>query len=168
MPILRNNTLEIISRSADHSLRMGYRLGELLTAGDVVCLHGTLGAGKTTLTRGIGQGWGSTSRITSPTYTLVNIHHRAPDNLTLYHVDAYRLENPDDLDSVGFEDIFESNGVIIIEWAERLHSILPTGYLNLQLEADETDPDRRVLTIEAVSEHYNTLVDALRHAIFGV
>ena len=168
MPILRNNTLEIISRNAEQSLRIGQRLGQLLAPGDVVCLHGSLGAGKTTLTRGIGQGWESTSRVTSPTYTLVNIYQRSSDTQKLYHVDAYRLENPDDLDSVGFEDIFEGKDVIIIEWPERLQTILPSEYLNVYLDDDETDIDRRVLTLEAVGERYNPLLDALRRAIFGV
>lgn len=168
MPILRNNTLEIISRNAEQTLKIGYRLGQLLTSGDTVCLHGGLGAGKTTLTRGIGQGWQSVSRITSPTYTLVNVHERATDGQKLYHVDAYRLENPEDLDSVGFEDIFESNSTVIIEWPERLGTILPKDYLNIYLDIDDEDVDRRVFTIEAVGERYNPLLDALRHAIFGV
>ena len=168
MPILRNNTLEIISRNADQSLKIGFRLGQLLTPGDVVCLYGNLGAGKTTLTRGIGQGWQSTSRITSPTYTLVNIHQRAVDVQKLYHVDAYRLENPEDLDSVGFEDIFERQNVVIVEWPERIEPILPLEHLKIYLVDDDTDFDRRILTIEAVGERYSPLVDALRHAIFGV
>lgn len=168
MPILRNHTLEIQSRHASQTLRIGQRLGELLTAGDVVCLHGGLGAGKTTLARGIGMGWGSRTTLNSPTYTIVNMHRRQSDNQTLHHIDAYRLENPEAIYSVDFDSIFEASGPILIEWPQRVKAILPHDYLWIDLQTDDHDLDRRLLTIDSVGERYISLLEALRRAIFGV
>lgn len=168
MPILRDNTLEILSRSPDQTLRIGHRLGELSTAGDIICLHGGLGAGKTTLARGIGHGWGSTSTLNSPTYTIINVHNRKSDSQTLYHIDAYRLENPEAVFSVGFDDVFEANGPVLIEWPRRIQKILPLHYLWIALEIDDEDDERRVITIEGVGERHSMLLEALRKAVFGV
>lgn len=168
MPILRDNTLEILSRSPDQTLRIGHRLGELLTAGDVICMHGGLGAGKTTLARGIGHGWGSMSTLNSPTYTIINVHNRLTDLQTLYHIDAYRLENPEAVFSVGFDDVFEGHGPVLIEWPHRIQDILPSQYLWVTLELDDEDDERRVMTIESVGERHSTLLEALRKSVFGV
>ena len=168
MPILRDDTFEIQSRNPEQSLRVGQRLGELLTAGDIICLEGGLGAGKTTLARGIGMGWGSTTRLTSPTFTLINIHQRAKDAQKLYHLDAYRLESPQAVDSVGIDDVFEGHGVVLIEWAQRIRATLPPQYLTIQLTPDDLDPDRRLLTISALGDRHLALLNTLRQTIFGV
>lgn len=168
MPILRENSLEIQSRSAEQTLRLGQRLGELLTAGDIICLHGGLGAGKTTFARGVGQGWGSRTILNSPTYTIVNIHQRQQDKQLLYHVDAYRLENTMALESIGFDDIFDGNGPILIEWPQRLKSILPNDYLWLDFNNEDDDASRRVITIENHGERHLNLLNTFRQAVFGV
>jgi tRNA threonylcarbamoyladenosine biosynthesis protein TsaE len=167
MPILRDNTLEIQSRTLEQTLRIGQRLGELLTLGDVICLNGSMGAGKTTFARGVGQGWGSTSPLNSPTFTLINVHRRRQDNQRLYHVDAYRLETPESVASVGLEEIFEGDGAVLIEWALRLGSLLPTEHLWVEFAADESAPDRRIITVQSKGERYDTLLKTWRQAIFG-
>src|SRR5512135_3538255 len=92
MPILNARTLEFFSRSPDQTRRLGVRLGALLQPGDLICLSGDLGAGKTTLVQGVAQGWGSLDTVSSPTFVLVN-EYRRPDGAFLFHLDAYRLES---------------------------------------------------------------------------
>ena len=91
MPILDAHMIEFFSRSPEQTRRIGLRLGGLLKPGDVLCLQGDLGAGKTTFTQGLAQGWGSLDTVSSPTFILVNVYRRA-DGAQLFHMDAYRLE----------------------------------------------------------------------------
>ena len=92
-PILDRNSLEIISRSAEQTRRVGMRLGAMLEPGDIVCLIGDLGAGKTTFVQGLAAGWGSLDPVSSPTFVIVNVYRRL-DQRKLYHLDAYRLSGP--------------------------------------------------------------------------
>ena len=92
MPIIEANAFEFFSRSPDQTRRVGMRLGAMLRSGDVVCLDGDLGSGKTTLVQGVAAGWGSTDAVSSPTFVLVNIYRRE-DDVRLAHLDAYRLED---------------------------------------------------------------------------
>ncbi|MBI5928273.1 MAG: tRNA (adenosine(37)-N6)-threonylcarbamoyltransferase complex ATPase subunit type 1 TsaE [Chloroflexi bacterium] len=151
--------LQIISPNAQSTRQLGQQLGQLLLPGDVVCLVGGLGAGKTTFAAGIGQGWGSTSRLTSPTYTLVHEHRRPADSQTLYHMDAYRLETADALESVGFGDIWAGNGPILIEWPERLGDMLPSERLWIEIEAEsELDESQRTLRFWAQGHRFEHLL----------
>ncbi|MCS7071697.1 MAG: tRNA (adenosine(37)-N6)-threonylcarbamoyltransferase complex ATPase subunit type 1 TsaE, partial [Anaerolinea sp.] len=102
MPILKEGELDIISSSPEQTQRLGMRLGTLLRPGDLVCLSGDLGAGKTIFAAGIGLGWGAIPPLTSPTFNLVHIHTRRQDAQRLYHLDCYRLHGPEDIDSIGF------------------------------------------------------------------
>ena len=84
--------MDFFSRSPEQTRRVGRRLGEALEAGDVICLQGDLGAGKTTFVQGVAQGWGSLDSVSSPTFILVNVYRRA-DQSQLFHMDAYRLDS---------------------------------------------------------------------------
>jgi tRNA threonylcarbamoyladenosine biosynthesis protein TsaE len=119
--------LEIASVSPNHTARVGGAVGALLRAGDVLALHGDLGAGKTNLVRGIAAGMGLDERqVSSPTFVIVNEYTaRASDARAepvgpLLHVDAYRLSGPDDLDSVGWERVMDGTAAVAVEWAERI------------------------------------------------
>ena len=92
MPILDANSVEFFSHGSDQTRRVGMRLGALLAPGDVICLSGELGAGKTTLVQGIARGWGSLDAVSSPTFVLVNMYRR-PDRQVLSHLDAYRMRS---------------------------------------------------------------------------
>jgi tRNA threonylcarbamoyladenosine biosynthesis protein TsaE len=119
-------------------------IGARLRAGDVVLLHGDLGAGKTTLTQGIAAGLGVRDHVQSPTFTLVSEHPGA--SLTLYHVDLYRLSDPAELETFGFDDLLRpSDGVSVIEWPERAGEWLPEDYLAIELAV--AGPDQRRITI---------------------
>lgn len=165
MPILREGELDIISNNPEQTKRLGTRLGKLLQAGDIICLSGDMGAGKTVFSSGIGEGWGATSPLTSPTYNLVHEHKRKADKVRLYHLDCYRLNSVDEADSIGLDDILESDGVVIFEWAERIEDILPENYLWIDIKV--TDPLRRNFIMEAEGKRYNTLVDTYKRLVFG-
>lgn len=104
------------SHNVAETQRLGALLGALLAPGDVVLLHGDLGAGKTALTQGIAAGLGVPGTVNSPTFTILKEYF---GRLPLFHFDLYRIESPDEVTTLGFEDYFDSDGVSVIEWAER-------------------------------------------------
>lgn len=122
----------IVSHSPEQTVKWGKQLGELLEAGDVVALVGELGAGKTTLARGIARGLGvdEHSPVVSPTFTLINEYQ---GRIPLYHLDFYRLDCPGDCASLGLEEYFCGEGVALIEWADKMETLLPDGYLLVKL-----------------------------------
>jgi tRNA threonylcarbamoyladenosine biosynthesis protein TsaE len=165
VPILREGELDIITSSAEQTQRYGSRLGTLLKAGDVLCLSGDMGAGKTVFASGLGAGWGAEARLTSPTYNLVNEYRRAKDRTRLCHIDAYRLNGVQDLDSVGFDDMLGTRRILIIEWPERIESALPEDHLWVQLRV--LDTGRRNLIMEGHGERYVSLIADFRDLVFG-
>lgn len=166
MPILREGELDIISRSADQTRRLGARLGSLLQAGDVICLSGDMGAGKTVFSSGIGSGWGSKTPVTSPTFNLVHEHRRTKDSQTLYHLDCYRLHGGGDAESIGLDEILSGNGPIIIEWPEHIQALLPRERLWVDLRIEESM--RRNFVFDATGERYEKLLARFRELAFGV
>lgn len=163
MPILRPNTLEFVSRSAMQTRRIGMRLGAWLQPGDVVALEGDLGSGKTTFIQGLVQGWGSSDPVTSPTFILVNIYRRS-DGARFYHLDAYRLANPYELDTWDLESMWEE-GPMAVEWADRIRDWLPKDRLTLHLRwlAEE----QREMRFEAGGPRSEALLRRLRQALLG-
>jgi tRNA threonylcarbamoyladenosine biosynthesis protein TsaE len=116
--------LEVVSKRVEDTLRVGEILGQCLSPGDVVALMGELGSGKTCLTQGIARGMGVSAsyHVTSPTFTLINEY---PGDIKLHHMDVYRLSGPVDLEDLGYEEYFYGDGVVVVEWAEKIESVLP-------------------------------------------
>jgi tRNA threonylcarbamoyladenosine biosynthesis protein TsaE len=166
MPILREGELDIISYNAEQTARLGYRLGTLLQAGDLICLSGDMGAGKTVFSSGMGKGWGALDPVTSPTFGLVHEHRREQDKTLLYHLDCYRLRGVEDVESIGLDDMIESKGVIVMEWAEIIREALPDERLWINLRV--MDNNRRNFILEAVGARYQTLINEFRTLTFGV
>ena len=166
MAILDDRTFDFVSSSVEQTERLGVRMGELLEPGDVICLSGELGAGKTVLARGIGRGWGTAVRITSPTFVLVNEYPRLRDGLILYHVDCYRLESAMDITTAGLEYIIESPGALMIEWAERVEELLPQDRLWITLSYE--NPTKRRLRFAADGDRATELLKQFRKNAFGV
>jgi tRNA threonylcarbamoyladenosine biosynthesis protein TsaE len=166
MAILDEKTLDFISSSYEQTVRLGVRLGELLELHDVICLSGDLGTGKTAIAQGISRGWGASHRVTSPSFTLVNEYPRLKDGQILYHVDCYRLESADEVVTVGLEDILDETGAIMIEWPERIESLLPEERLLVELRyISET---RRGLRFKAIGDGPAELLKKFRQSAFGV
>jgi tRNA threonylcarbamoyladenosine biosynthesis protein TsaE len=166
MPILDNQTLDFFSNSAAQTERLGVRLGELLQTGDIICLSGELGAGKTCMARGISRGWGAMRSATSPTFTILNEYLRASDGLPLFHLDCYRLEGPADALQIGLDDILERPGAMMIEWPERIAAALPPDRLWISLRWVANT--KRGLCFEADGGRYLELLNDFRHSAFGV
>ena|SRR5579883_1834690 len=147
MPQFR--TLERETGSADATRRLGERLGASAEPGDLVCLVGDLGGGKTTFTQGIGTGLGLPAHaISSPTFTLIAEHRGG--RLPLYHLDVYRLSDPSELYHLGFDDYLrQADGLIVIEWADKVAQSLPGDRLQVVFEEAPRDPGRRILKFEA-------------------
>lgn len=166
-PILDAHTLEFVSRSPKQTQRLGARLGALLRGGDVVCLEGELGAGKTCLAQGIGRGWGAGRPLTSPTFVLVREYARANEPTRLYHVDLYRIPDAEEALGLGMDEFLGDNhAVCVVEWAERALALLPSERLWIRLEL--TDQTRRALYFTAQGERHTALLQEFRRAAFGV
>jgi tRNA threonylcarbamoyladenosine biosynthesis protein TsaE len=148
------------SASAAETERLGERIGKILRDGDLVLLSGTLGAGKTCLTRGLARGWGAVEQPTSPTFTLINEYHRESDQARFYHSDCYRIDGVADAASTGIEDLFGGSGVLVIEWAERIEALLPSDYLLIEIEEDGEDTRR--FTLSSCGHRPRQMLDQLR------
>jgi tRNA threonylcarbamoyladenosine biosynthesis protein TsaE len=164
MPIFDDKSMEFISRSAQQTRRLGARIGALLQTGDLLCLSGEMGSGKTTLVQGITAGWGSTDQANSPTFVLVNVY-RHPQGKRLYHLDAYRLKNAGEAEELDLQAMLES-GALVIEWAERIQPALPAA--NLWITLRWVDEEQRDMVFKANGEHYLRLLHQLRRQIYGV
>ncbi|MHB9034634.1 MAG: tRNA (adenosine(37)-N6)-threonylcarbamoyltransferase complex ATPase subunit type 1 TsaE [Anaerolineae bacterium] len=157
------SNLTLISHDVSQTKTIGASIARLLTRGDVICLQGNLGSGKTSLTQGIGQGLQINDTINSPTFVFIREHRPAKGGLYLYHVDLYRIDNPLDISSLGLADYMYGDGVTVIEWAERARESMPANCLWIKIEF-LGDTERR-LVFEAHGKRYETLLEALRSSL---
>jgi tRNA threonylcarbamoyladenosine biosynthesis protein TsaE len=152
------HTLKFTSHGAEQTRALGERLGGVLQPGDVICLQGELGAGKTTLAQGIAQGWGSVDSVSSPTFILVNTYRRADGN-QLFHMDAYRLDSVSEAEHLDL-DAMLAEGALLIEWPERMPGLIPAENLWIQLEhIGETE---REMIFKVSGNHYEGLLESIR------
>ena len=155
-----STVLRIVTRSPAETERLGEQLGTRLRRGDLICLAGDLGSGKTCLTRGLARGWGAVEHPTSPTFTLVNQYHRAGNPAErFYHVDCYRLTTEAEAWTIGLDDLFDG-GVVVIEWPERIQGTLPAERLWIQIR--DLGGESREFTLRATGERPVALLRALR------
>ena len=155
--------MDFFSRSPEQTRRVGSRLGGALQAGDVICLQGELGAGKTTFVQGIAQGWGSLDSVSSPTFILVNMYRRA-DQSQLFHMDAYRLESTPEAEELDLDSML-TQGALLIEWPERMNGLIPAERLWVNLE--HIDEEEREMKFKATGKRYDELLKVIRHGTFG-
>jgi tRNA threonylcarbamoyladenosine biosynthesis protein TsaE len=146
--------MEMISKSPSETEALGEQWGRAAQSGLVIALSGDLGAGKTQLVRGLARGLGVTSRVHSPTFTLVNEY--SGGRLRLFHLDLYRLETPEQIHGAGIEEFLQPDGVAVIEWAER---ILAGKLRTSNFEPRTLKEDRvRLVRIETLSETERRIV----------
>ena len=162
MPIIEANAFEFFSRSPDQTRRVGMRLGALLRRGDVVCLDGDLGSGKTTLVQGVAAGWGSTDAVSSPTFVLVNVYRREDDE-RLAHLDAYRLDGPFEAEALDLDALL-ANGPLVVEWAQKILPSLPEEHLLLKM--DYIQEEHRSMKFIAQGKYYEDMLNHLQENIY--
>jgi tRNA threonylcarbamoyladenosine biosynthesis protein TsaE len=163
MPVLPANAFDFLSHSPEQTRRLGMRLGAFLEPGDVICLQGELGAGKTTFVQGLAAGWGSLDAVSSPTFILVNVYRRA-DGGQLFHFDTYRVESLPEAEELDLESML-SAGSLVVEWPERMGGLLPAERLWIKLE--HVEADRRQMTFLPAGKHHEALLEKFRQASFG-
>ena len=135
------------SLSEKETFGIAKQLAENAKAGEVYCLSGDLGVGKTIFTKGFAAGLGITEPVSSPTFTIVQIYEEG--RLPLYHFDVYRIEDIEEMEEIGYEDCFYGEGVCLVEWAELIKEILPEKRKKILIEKDlEKGFDYRRITIE--------------------
>ena len=139
-----------------HSVRetesLAADLARTLTGGEVIALYGDLGAGKTQFTRGLVKGLGGDGHdVSSPTFVLLNVYQTP--RLKVFHLDAYRVHGPDDFDAIGFSELLEQNGVVVIEWPTRVEALLPNGPLGkrITVHLEATSAHGRRIRIERLA-----------------
>jgi len=132
-----------IALTRDELVAWGARFGKAAHGRLVVAIAGDLGAGKTTLVQAICRGAGVKADVTSPTYALV--HEYRGDRFPIYHLDLYRLEKPEDLTNLGWDDMLRANALILVEWPERGGERIPPDAVPIDLELDPADEERRLL-----------------------
>ena len=155
--------LVFFSRSPEQTRRLGMRLGKELQAGDVVCLQGDLGAGKTTFVQGVALGWGSQDSVSSPTFIIVNVYRRG-DEARLFHMDAYRLDSALEAAELDLEAML-AQGALLIEWPERIQELLPDECLWIRFE--HVDEEEREMKLTATGKRYDNLIQVVRQAAYG-
>lgn len=145
--------MEFEVNSISETANIGEALGKLLNAGDIICLTGDLGTGKTHITKGIAKGLNITDNITSPTFNIVNEYDSG--RLKLNHFDVYRVSDPDEIYAIGFDDYIFSDAVSIIEWANYIEEILPNDFLHIYIQKDLSKGENyRKITLTPYGEKY--------------
>ena len=163
MPILDAHMMDFFSRGPEQTRRIGMRLGGALHTGDVICLQGDLGAGKTTFVQGIAHGWGSQDSVSSPTFIIVNMYRRG-DEARLFHMDAYRLDSTPEAEELDLDSML-AQGPLIIEWPERMDGLVPAERLWVNLE--HIDDEERQMKFRATGQRYDDLLEVIRRAAYG-
>lgn len=154
--------LEFRTTSPEETFRFGRCLANILSAGQVVCLIGDLGAGKTLLVQGLADGLGIMDSVNSPTFTILNVYEAG---FPIYHFDLYRLEDAAELFDIGFYEYTEGSGLSIIEWADKFPDQLPDEYLWIELIANlentNGNANERMIQVRAQGARYEHLCEEL-------
>jgi tRNA threonylcarbamoyladenosine biosynthesis protein TsaE len=162
-PVVEGPTIDFFSNNPAQTRRIGVRFGELAQPGDVLCLEGPLGSGKTLLTQGIGQGLGVRLPIVSPSFTLIKEYRSG--RIPLYHIDLYRLTSEQEAWELGLLEYLEGDGISVIEWADRAPHLMSVDCLWITLcHLSET---KRSVVIQAKGARYVALLAIFRRLAFG-
>lgn len=145
--------MEFIVDKVEQTMELGRQLGRLAHSGDILCLIGDLGTGKTHITKGIAQGLEVDDYITSPTFTIVNEYS---GRYKLYHFDVYRVNDPDEIEAIGFDEYIFSDAVSIIEWANYIEELIPKEHIQISIsKLQEQGENFRKIIIESFGSRYD-------------
>ena len=134
---------------AEDTYEIGKKIGQEAQPGQVICLYGDLGVGKTVFTKGLADGLGITEPIQSPTFTIVREYEEG--RLPFYHFDVYRIGDIEEMEEIGYDDYFFGKGICLIEWAELIEEILPDDRISITIEKDLAQGfDYRRITVEGL------------------
>ncbi|MBM7624046.1 tRNA (adenosine(37)-N6)-threonylcarbamoyltransferase complex ATPase subunit type 1 TsaE [Sporohalobacter salinus] len=151
--------LKLTTENPEETIRFGIEIGELLNSGDIICLQGNLGAGKTCLAKGLLKGLDVEEEVTSPTYTLVNEYE---GRLPAYHIDLYRISDHRELYDIGFEEYLYGEGVTIIEWPDKAGPLMPDSYLNITIKSQG---NKRLIKVIPQANKYISLVTEMKENV---
>lgn len=149
--------VKILTENEEQTMNLAKKLTELLEPGMTLLLEGNLGAGKTTFTKGIGEGLGVKRIIKSPSYTIIREYQDG--RLPLYHIDLYRLDESE-ASELGLEEYFEGNGITVVEWSSVAPAELPAERLEIRLKTDVNHFEQREIEISGVGSRYEELLKA--------
>lgn len=138
---------EVISKSLEDTKELAKELANKAKPKDVIALIGEMGAGKTAFSKAFAKGLNIQSTVNSPTFTILNIYEDG--RLPMYHFDAYRIEEPEEMEEIGFEEYIYGDGVTLIEWADIIKDILPSSYLLVKIET--LSENERRITLEEIN-----------------
>ena len=151
------NKVIIKTHSPEETIKLGEKLSRYLKPGDIICLSGNLGSGKTTLTKGIAKGLKiNPAKVNSPTFIIMNAYK---GKFPLYHFDLYRLNKMQEMGLIGYDEFLYGEGISLIEWGERLDKLLPKEYLNVNIvQSGEED---RTFTFESIGKRYSSTISKM-------
>ena len=146
------------SKSENDTKKIAFKMASMLKKGDVLVLCGDLGSGKTKFTEGFLTYFGLENEISSPTFTIVNEYKK--NNINIYHFDVYRLSDSSEFYAIGGEEYFE-NGICIIEWGELIEDALPSDYIHIVFEKNDSNENIRILNITSHGTKYDNLLNII-------
>ena len=153
---MNKNVKKIYINNVDEIIKLGEKIGKLAFPNMLITMNGDLGAGKTTMTKGIARGLGIEKVVNSPTFTIMKIYE---GRLNLYHLDVYRITDPES--DFELEEYFEADGVCVIEWASQIEELLPSSYMNINIT--DLGDNKRELEISVIGEdpNYESIIEKI-------
>ena len=140
------------TNSEKETFELGKNLGEQAKAGQIFCLNGDLGVGKTVFTQGFAKGLGIEENVNSPTFTIIQVYEEG--RIPLYHFDVYRIGDPEEMYEIGYEEYFFGEGVCLIEWSKLIDELIPEEAITIEIDKNlEKGLDYRKITVEGLWEY---------------
>ena len=137
------------TNSEKETFELGKNLGEQAKAGQIFCLNGDLGVGRTVFTQGFAKGLGIEENVNSPTFTIIQVYEEG--RIPLYHFDVYRIGDPEEMYEIGYEEYFFGEGVCLIEWSKLIEELIPEEAINIEIDKNlEKGLDYRKITVEGL------------------
>ncbi len=148
--------ITLISDSTDQTVELGKKIGTGLKGGEIFCLTGPLGSGKTHLVKGIAAGAGASDprQVNSPTFVIINEYHGPGSRLDIYHIDAYRLDSIAEFEMLGFDDLCCPNSVVLIEWADKVQPALK-NIDSIRVELSHISQNQRQINMKNIPSYLN-------------